>query len=210
MKDLFLISGLGADKRVFDFLDLQGYNVHHLTWIDPDGRESIEAYAKRLTRQIHIDRPVLIGVSFGGMIGIEIGKLIETEKIILISSAKTGKDIPSNFLTRNFRLHAFIPSRFIKKPNSFLYWLFGVTREKEKELLQQIMEDTNVKFFRWALDQIVHWKNETTLSNIVQIHGTEDRMLPFVSADYEIEGGGHLMIVNRAADIDPILKKVLA
>ena len=90
MKELYLISGLGADKRVFDFLDLPGFKIHHIEWVEPGDHETVENYAKRLLNQIRTVKPILIGLSFGGLIAIEIGKLMETEKIILISSARQG------------------------------------------------------------------------------------------------------------------------
>lgn len=105
MKEIFLISGLGADKRVFDYLDLSEYKAFHIRWIDPHPKESIESYATRLLVQITKQKPVLIGISFGGMMAIEIGKLIDTEKIIIISSAKSKKDIPSGYLGRKLKLH---------------------------------------------------------------------------------------------------------
>ena len=85
MREIYLLSGLGADERVFDFLDLSQYKVNYIRWIIPLKNELITDYASRLCTQIHSARPLLIGVSFGGMIAIEIGKLIPTEKIILIS-----------------------------------------------------------------------------------------------------------------------------
>ncbi|MDH4294838.1 MAG: hypothetical protein OEV74_01060 [Cyclobacteriaceae bacterium] len=84
MKDLFLLSGLGADSRVFDFLDLSNYNIHFIEWIDPHENEPIEAYARRLKVNIKKENPILLGISFGGMMAIEIGKQIRAEKIIII------------------------------------------------------------------------------------------------------------------------------
>ena len=62
MTELFLLSGLGADKRVFDFLDLQHYKIHHITWPPPLPRESLADYAKRILPQITSATPILIGV----------------------------------------------------------------------------------------------------------------------------------------------------
>jgi len=210
MKELFLISGLGADKRVFNYLNLSGYNANHIQWIDPHPKESIESYAKRLSTQVNKPNPVLVGISFGGMIAIEIAKQIETEKVIIISSAKSKSDVPSGYLTRTLKLHTLIPSRFLKKPNELLFWFFGVESVKEKIMLQSIIMDTDENFLKWAIDKIVTWENNAVLTNLTHIHGTMDRMIPYRSADYKIEGGGHLMIVNRAAEIDAILKTELS
>ncbi|WP_276373085.1 alpha/beta hydrolase [Chryseolinea sp. H1M3-3] len=95
MKKVFLLSGLGADKRVFDFLDLEDFSVEHVVWVKPLSKESMADYAKRLLPQITGEKPILVGVSFGGMIAIEIAKLISVEKVIQISSAQSSAAIPS-------------------------------------------------------------------------------------------------------------------
>ncbi len=209
MKDLFLLSGLGADKRVFDVLDLSNYNAHFIQWIDPNDNEPIDAYAKRLTVNIEKKNPILIGVSFGGIMAIEIGKQIQAEKIIIISSATTKHSIPTSFIARKLKLHTLLPARFLRKPNQVLFWLFGIKSKNERALLRAIMKDTDEKFFRWAIDKIMTWDNQVLLNNTIHIHGSKDRVIPFTSADYRIEGGGHLMIVNRAAEINKVLAAVI-
>jgi pimeloyl-ACP methyl ester carboxylesterase len=210
MKDLFLLSGLGADKRVFDFLDFGEHNVHHIVWINPQKNETIQEYAKRLCNQIHISNPILIGVSFGGMIAMEIGKIIKTEKIILISSARTKKDIPLSFkLTGWLKLHYTISPSFMANNNPVTSWLFGATTSSEKELLSSILKDTDVQFSNWAIDTIGRWGNVDSLQNVTQIHGTKDKILPFKEAKFVIEGGEHLMIVNRADEVSSAIKNAL-
>jgi len=209
MKNVYLLSGLGADKRVFDFLDLSHYHIHFLDWIEPVKNESIVAYARRLSRDLEGKCPILVGISFGGMMAIEIGKLIHTEKIIIISSAKTRKSIPSNFIARTLKLHKRLPARLFLKPNEILYWLFGVRTKREKVLLRSILRDMNETFFLWAMDRILIWDNEVLLDNTVHIHGSKDRIIPFTSADFRIEGGGHLMVVSRASEISEILSDII-
>lgn len=210
MKELFLLSGLGADQRVFEFLDLSPYHITHVEWIDPLPKESIQAYAKRLLGQIHHPKPTLLGVSFGGMMAIEIGKLIPTEQIILISSAQTRSEIPSSFRwVGKLKFHHLIPDSFLNAPNAVLHSLFSVTESWEKELLDQIIRDTDPEFLRWALDRIISWENKTPLSNIISIHGTADKMFPHAKADYSINKGGHFMVVNRAKEVSACIHTVL-
>jgi hypothetical protein len=45
---LYGISGLGADKRVFNLLKLE-YKVHCVDWIKPYKKESLESYVGRLS-----------------------------------------------------------------------------------------------------------------------------------------------------------------
>lgn len=210
MKELFLFSGLGADQRVFEFLDLSGYKINYIEWITPERNESIEHYARRLVEQIKPTRPVLVGVSFGGVIAQEIGKLIETDQIILISSVKTRSDLPlSNRIMGRLRLHKILPIGLIKKPSPVIHRLFGTSTYAEQELLKAILEDSDERFLRWGIDQMANWKNSTLLKNAVLIHGTDDRILPHRNGDYSIDGGGHFMIVNKAGEISKIIRQLL-
>jgi pimeloyl-ACP methyl ester carboxylesterase len=208
--ELYLLSGLGADRRVFDFLDLHGFKLRHIDWIKPLEDEKIESYAGRLLEQIKTHRPTLIGVSFGGMIAIEIAKLIETNKVVLISSAITKADIPIRHrLAGSLWLNKLIPASLYRKANFVVYWLFGVKKKKEKELLKAIMDDADNDFVDWATNKIVNWKNEEMLANVITIHGTADLILPYKKADHVVQDGGHLMIVTRAEEVSRILRKVL-
>jgi pimeloyl-ACP methyl ester carboxylesterase len=209
-KDIILLSGLGADKRVFDFLDLKDYNTRCIEWIEAREDEHIEAYAQRLLAQIGSKKPILIGVSFGGMMAIEIGKLIETEKIILISSIETCSDLPIESKWFGFfKLNKLIPATLLNEANDGLYWAFGVEKKKEKKLLKAIIEDSDPDFLKWGINEVLNWKNEKTLPNVTTINGTEDRVFPDKKGDFNIEGGGHLMIINRSEEISKILEEVL-
>jgi len=210
MKELFLLSGLGADKRVFDFLDLSDYSIHHVDWIMPLPKESMAEYATRLLPQITSHKPVLIGVSFGGMIALEIAKLISVEKVILISSAQSPNAIPSYFkIIPKLRLEKLVRPTSLKKPNEIFFWLFGVTSKDHKTLLASIMKDTDEVFLTWAIDAVARWGDSTSSNHVIQIHGTKDRILNVQNADYLVNGGGHLMVVTQAREVSDILKKIL-
>jgi len=119
MKPVYLLSGLGADKRVFDYLKLDDVELIHIEWVPPEMSESIEAYVKRICKQILTDKPILIGVSFGGIIATEIAKLIDCKKIILISSAATKDDIPLLYrVAGQLRIHKLIPTSLFIRVNA--------------------------------------------------------------------------------------------
>ncbi|MEO1802961.1 MAG: alpha/beta hydrolase, partial [Cyanobacteria bacterium J06629_2] len=97
LKDIYCVSGLGADERVFQKLKFQGYQPVHIKWVEPEPQETIAEYTKRLTTQIKSECPILIGLSFGGIVAVEMSKHIATEKVILISSTKNQQEIPFYF-----------------------------------------------------------------------------------------------------------------
>ncbi len=61
-----------------------------MDWIEPLKNESLKNYAQRISNKITSDNPTLIGLSFGGILAVEISKILKLQKVILISSAKTN------------------------------------------------------------------------------------------------------------------------
>ena len=209
-KQLYLFSGLGADERIFHTLDLTDFSVTFVKWISPVRRESIQAYAARLLEQIKSKNPVLIGLSFGGIMAVEIAKLIETEKVILISSAKTHSEIPVYFRMAGWmRIHRLVPVGMYKNSHLVSKWIFGTKTNPHSQLLYQILKDTDPVFLKWAIDKVVNWRNKTIAKNVFHIHGSHDRLLPhrFVKCHVTIDKGGHLITLSQPEDLNRILRE---
>jgi pimeloyl-ACP methyl ester carboxylesterase len=212
MKSVYLFSGLGADERVFQYLDLSFCKPIFIKWNLPNNNESIESYATRLLEQIQDKNPVLVGVSFGGIMAVEVAKLITTEKVILISSVKTKQEIPFYFrYAGNIKMHKLLPVSLLQYFNFISNSFFGVEDETEKKLLKNIIKDTNLIFLKWAIDKIVHWQNEYIPNNIKHIHGDSDKIFPikFIKSDITIENGSHFMIVNKSTQIYKLLYVII-
>ena len=183
-----------------------------MRWIKPGGDETIEAYAKRLLEQVISPKPVLMGLSFGGLMAIEVSKYIRAEKIILISSVKTKKEIPLPYrMLGKIGFQKLFPLQSLRHPNFITNFLFGARSEEDKELLKPMLENTDIDFLKWAMDQVAEWRNEFIPGNIIHIHGTADRVLPYrnVKCDYTIDDGGHMMVLNHAAEVNEILQEII-
>lgn len=145
------------------------------------------------------------------MLAVEVSKIIPVKKVILIASAKNKSELPKWFLLAGkLNLNSLVPSSLFKTTNFITHWLFGAATSAEKLLLKNIIKDTDPKFLKWAINQIVNWENLSVPQNCIHIHGTNDRILPakYVRADYTINNGGHFMTVNKAEQIQGIIKKV--
>lgn len=209
VNELFLFSGLGADERIFQNLNFKNNKVTFIKWSEPLNNETIENYALRISKQVTAENAVLIGVSFGGIMAIEVAKHIHTDKIIIISSVKNKYEIPFYFRwAAAINLHNLLPVNYLKRANIISYWLFGADTQTEKTLLKAILNETNSNFLKWALDKIGKWQNLQTHPNLMHIHGTADKILPifFTQPDYKIKDGGHFMTLNKQTEIEAILE----
>lgn len=212
MNKIYVFSGLGVDKRVYDNIDFGTLDVEFINWIQPLENENLENYAFRISKKITSENPILIGLSFGGMLSVEISKIIKVKKIILIASAKNKFELPFSFkLSGKLKLNQLLPNSILKHHNFILNWLFGIESNEEKQLLKSILQDTDSNFLKWAINEIVNWKNQIYPENCIHIHGSQDRIIPIknVKADFVIENGGHFMTVNKAEEIEKIILNLI-
>ncbi|MEM8677635.1 MAG: alpha/beta hydrolase [Cyanobacteria bacterium P01_G01_bin.67] len=213
LSKIYCVSGLGADQRVFQKLKFSGYRPIHIQWIEPQAGESIADYTQRLISQIDSAKPIIMGLSFGGIIAVEIAKQINTEKVILISSTKNQQEIPFYFqIFRWLPIHLLLPAQLILWFGQLLAsWFFSLETIAERELLRAILCDTNARFMKWAIHQVITWKNELIPDNIYHIHGESDRIFPFqfVQEDFCVSKGGHFMVMNHAEHVSQLIKDIL-
>lgn len=215
---LYLLSGLGADERVFNYLELPGIEKVPIKWIQPNDNETITSYAKRLAEGLKNEGPInLLGVSFGGIIAQELTRHLKIRRLIIISSVKSSKELGLAFhLTRKLGvlklLSLISPSKMKEGMSKMGPKLFGLKNKEEIDLFKAITADTNENFLRWAVGQIPKWEIPDYKGEIIHIHGTNDKMFPGNGIrDYiPIEKGGHFMIVNRAPEISKIVLEKIA
>jgi len=212
MKKVYFISGLGADKRVFSFLNLSFCEPVYIDWIEPLKNESLESYALRLRHKIPQTDPIIVGISFGGMLATEMAKADANVKAIIISSSKTADEVPKYLRAgKYFPFYKWMPGRMIKRSAHFIKWVFGKNGKEQKKVYFEIVRDTDTDFVKWAITSILNWKNKEVPKNLVHLHGTADRLLPhrLVKADHLIEGGNHVMPMDSHEEVSALLKKII-
>lgn len=214
MSTIYLISGLGADWRMFRFLKLPEHlKRHHVDWIAPQHiNEPLHDYAQRLKQQITEPDPILIGLSYGGLVAIELAKILHPCKTVIISSLATRHDLPMYYRALGkTKLHIWAPLKLLQSALPLAPWFFGAHTGEDIKLLKHVILDIDEKFLRWSLGQMLNWQQHDMLPGLVQIHGTADRVLPLRDRPglIKVAGGGHLMVMNRADEISAILSKIL-
>jgi hypothetical protein len=213
MLDVYCISGMGVDERLFKNLKLNNCTIHHLKWITPLNNESLEDYAMRLSLNIDTSKPyALAGVSFGGMCAVEIAKRLNPVATFLISSCKKSSELPLLItFWKRFTLYKLMNDKLFIKGAMALRWRFGIKTREQSQQFYAMLNSNPPDYFSGAVHCILNWKNDIVPPRVIHIHGTADKVLPFrkVTADYIIEGGTHLMIVTKAREINEIINNEL-
>jgi pimeloyl-ACP methyl ester carboxylesterase len=212
--NIYFISGLGADRRAFERIHLpEKYKVHYIDWLEPQQNESLAHYAERMAKDIHKKEAfALVGLSFGGIIAIEISTLYKASCVILISSISNKNELPWFYKALGkVNLHQTKFMHLFKQNHELLHWFFGTKAKRLKEYLNQMIEQTSVNYLQWSLTQILNWKQKEKMQNVLHLHGTEDKLFPvrYCKADKIIQGGGHFMVITHAKEISEIITEHL-
>jgi pimeloyl-ACP methyl ester carboxylesterase len=212
LKKVYFISGLGADKRVFSFLNLSFCEPVFIEWIVPLQNESLKEYALRLRQQITEPSPTIIGISFGGMLATEMSKADSSIKAIIISSNKLSNELPAYLrLGKYIPVYKVLPTSLLKQSALLFKGSLGAQGVEQKKMLVQIIRDTDTRFLKWAIQAILTWNNKIIPENLVHIHGTADKLLPYklVKPNYTITGGTHVMPMDKHEEIAALLKSLI-
>jgi len=208
---IYFVPGLGAGPEIFEYLALpeDRFEIHYLKWLIPESiDESLEHYTRRMSEGVTAKNPVLIGVSFGGVIVQMMSKLIPTRKVVIISSLKTRKELPRRLkYLRSTGLYRLLPTRRISRIDDFSRFNFHQTVRRKAELYNRYMSVRDENYLNWAIKTILHWKEEQNIAEAVHIHGTRDEIFPikYIRDCIPVEGGTHAMIITKAKRISEII-----
>jgi len=212
--NIYCISGLGADHRAFERLKIQDCKLQHLEWMPPGLNETLSSYAQRMLGQIKEDKPIILGLSFGGMIAIEMAKHTAVQKLILISTVKRYTEIPRWMrIAGTLKLHKLIPIRSNRLTEKADDRRMGIVTVEEKKFVDHYRKQADPQYVDWAVDQILNWQNTWVPANAFQIHGEDDRMFPIKNIrhpNYVIKNGTHIMILNKSKEIAACIEEILS
>jgi hypothetical protein len=221
MHHIYCFSGLGADHRLFDNLQIDNAILHPIYWELPDQTDTMRSYAFKLANQIKHRHIILLGVSFGGMLVSEIVANQEhfkskftIEKSFVISSCKTHRELPKLMrLAGKLRVHRLAPYHSILRNHRMNRIAFSLeSKEEELVVKRQMLENSNIEYIKRSINIILSWKSLSAPEEITHIHGTKDRLLrpSTVKCSHWITNGGHFMVWNRAEEISIIINKTLS
>jgi len=212
---IYFVPGLAASSKIFEYLKFpkDTFELHFLEWLLPlSENEKIEDYEKRMAQLVTEENPVLIGVSFGGIIVQEISKHLNVKKIILISSVKNRKELPKRLkVIQKTWVYKLFPTTYINSVEDFSKYAFGDFAKKRVKLYKEYLSVRNSHYLNWAIYNVLNWQQKKTLKNIIHIHGTEDHVFPIkhIKNCIPIEKGTHVMILNKAKSISKIITQAI-
>lgn len=199
---VYLMPGLAASTAIFERIVLpeNDFEIHLLEWEIPLGKESLADYAKRITAKIKQPNPVLIGVSFGGILVQEMAKYIDVRKVIIISSVKSNLEFPRRLkIAKTTKAYKLIPMSLILNIESLAKFSFGEKVNQRLKLYERFLSVRDIGYLNWAVEQVVLWDRTVVDESVIHIHGDMDDVFPIknIKNCTVVKGGTHVMILNK-------------
>jgi len=109
------------------------------------------------------------------------------------------------------KLNRVLPVRSYKFTERIDNNRLGITTEEEKELARALRQAADKAHMEWGVNEIFNWRNNWIPDYVFHIHGDKDRIFPVtkVNADYIIKGATHLLVYNRADEVNKCIRKIL-
>jgi pimeloyl-ACP methyl ester carboxylesterase len=209
---LVFIPGLGADPRLFYHQQKAFKNSFAPTWLAPQKDETLVHYARRWAQQLKLKKGcVLVGISFGGMVALEMVPIVKPRAVLLIGSCQSPYSVP--LLLRvmgslpGWPMLGKILARFFPYGRG---WFLGVEKKEELDLLMKMFIESPDSFLQWTVKAIRGWEGFKGKGvKIRHIHGSQDRLIPRrnVKPDSVIKGGGHTIILTHPREVNGFIEK---
>ncbi len=214
-KHIYFVPGLAASSSIFDYIKLpeDTFELHFLEWLVPNSKtETLESYAKRMSALVKHENVILLGVSFGGVMVQEMKKILNAKKTVIISSIKNKYEMPARMrFAQKTNVHKILPTKAFSNIEKYEKYAFGRMIKRRITLYKKYLSMRDELYLPWSINTIVNWKQEVSDTDIIHIHGTKDMIFPIQNIEncIKIEGGTHIMILDKAKKINTILQELL-
>lgn len=206
--------GLAASAQIFERIVLPDgvFEKLLLEWEIPLDHETLGQYAKRMANKITHPNPVLIGVSFGGILVQEMAQFITARKIIIISSIKTNLEFPLRMkVAKTTKAYKLIPTALFSNIESLSQFSFGEKINQRLKLYEKFLRVRDKRYLDWAVEQVILWERTVADDAVIHIHGDQDDVFPIKNIQncIVVKGGTHVMILTKFKWLNENLPKII-
>jgi pimeloyl-ACP methyl ester carboxylesterase len=211
---VYFMPGLAASSSIFERIALPKkiFEIILLEWELPLDNESLSEYAERISKKVSHKNPVLIGVSFGGILVQEMAEFLDVRKTIIISSVKSNVEFPTAFkVAKTTKAYKLLPTSLVLNIENLAKFSFGDKIKQRLELYKKFLSVRDKKYLDWAIEKIILWDRTEIDKNVIHIHGDADEVFPIKNIEncIVVKGGTHIMILNKFKWFNANLPKII-
>jgi len=213
---LILLPGLGTDASLYAVQRIAFPDLIVPDWLPPRRNEALPDYAARMAAAVNPGGPCLVGgLSFGGMIALEMTRHLDARGCVLISSVMSPRELPR--WMRWLGPYAWLlPRRTDRIVSLFGTALLKTAGPVLPSRLRQLcvhFSKTQGTMLPWACRAATTWQPSTREwpCPVWHLHGDADPIFPhrWTRPDRLVPGGGHLLPLTHPFVVTAFLKEML-
>ena len=196
---VYLIPAADMDERAIDGIQIAGVKVHRVKLPTLTDRSKLRDVTEHISKQINQENPILLGFCSGSVLAIEVAKIIEAQKIIVVSGITNGGDIVQSRKILAFTFNA-LPEWSLLALGVFVSTFVTKVLRLNVKIPRIWLKVGQNKFI---LKHALSLNSRDINGKMIRIHGAKDLIVPFAKtkADYIIPDGGHFMFVHRRKEV---------
>ncbi len=211
---VYFMPGLAASSAIFENIKLpeDQFEMILLDWEIPKTNESLHDYAKRVSKKVVLDQPVLVGVSFGGILIQEMAQFVNPRKIIIISSAKSNLEFPRRMkFAKMTHVYKLLPLNLINYIEKLTKFSFSDKIGNRLKLYEKYLSMRDKNYLAWAIKNVILWDRKIADPKVIHIHGDADEVFPpqYIKNYIPVKGGTHIMIINKYKWLNEMLPTII-
>jgi len=187
---IYFLPGMGATSAMYDDTWRSLRKARFLDWPVIDGEITLSSVAESLIATHNISSQDQVGgSSLGGIVALEIAKILGNEQVFLIGSALSIVDINPVLL-------------MLAPLSDITPWkLIQVFAGKSSGELNKMFSQVDTRFIRKTCKAITQWEGAVELSDKVhRIHGGNDLVIKCPDDCEVIPNAGHLIAMTHSRE----------
>lgn len=222
---IVLFPGLAADPKMFGPQKrFFGDDLECPDWLQPKSDESFDHYAQRWANQLRPKpgdtRPLYLGgVSFGGLVAMQIARYLSPRAVILIGSCRSSAAKPARWQVAR-RVGDMIPQwllsrRWVLAAGGLWLSIVDHLDDSNRSLMIAMAKDSDPELIRWSGHTCADWEFDSAevpgFPPVHQIHGKNDAIIPLHLDDPDtvIADGRHILVFSHPQTINRFIMDVI-
>lgn len=208
----YLLPGMGADKRLFDPIKLEGLEMKVLEWEFIPGISTLSEYAVHLAKRICTENNVYIGSSMGGMMAVELHKLKPASDLVLLSAPACRLEFPPILKgVSKMKVGKWFSLKQMRRLNRLADLFMGFSSPEHRKLFYEMLEGYGPEFLKYALNAVFDWDRMDRPEKYLQVIGSKDRLFKphRMQSPIVLPDSGHFLTYEQPTKLSRIVNTYL-